>query len=347
MLFLTLITIACYPHLGFGQGNQQKKALKKAIIERRKGDYNRSIRYLKSAFNFETQRDSQPATALRLMALNYQALKMYHNAVIYNNSTIKRKYAPLHKKILHQFEHGDIDELDIPKHLLEIYYDLAIAYSELYFTTKEEKYRKRYYPLANRYLRILEEKDYAYEQMESILANIALKKRQQKRKENTWRHYFKLGAISWQEKLDLNQSGVNHQLVAVNRGFCLGGGLRRHNYYREVFVDGCLALGSANIGSKATISYQQNNLPVRGALLQSGYLWRLSDNSVSIGPSLSVFYRNANYQEGDNQNITAKKLLAAGASLYARWELQNWALSNNIGKVANADIFLFNIEYHF
>ncbi len=285
-----------------------------------------------------------------MAALIFQRQREFSKSSKYFHYIIKKGFAKEHVRAIKAYKAGAIKRVKVPKKLLVIYYYMGQNYYYLYSDTKQSAYFKASYT----YLDIVDQKGNLGSRASKYLASLKAKKKYVAKLEKKWSWYASAGWITWQESITLAEktnSDNTSKVLASNSGYCVGGGFRYANVRHGFNVNGCGFAGSANLYEKPGASYQyrQNNVPVNGLYLSTGYFYRPMDDKNSIGISLPMFFRQGQYSETDTRKVIGSGTLSAGGiALDAEFEIyKGLSLYTNLASVNSTNLLLMQAKYEF
>ncbi len=306
--------------------------------------YRKSIISLKKSFNLKRTK-STPTPVIQLLALNYLKLKKHKVASRFFHIVIRRNYREKHIQVLRSLSTGGLGDIDIPQKLLRIYYHLGQIYYKIFFKTKSIPY----YRASEKYFKICEEKEHLDDNATEYIDSLAAIKTLIDKKEFTSKWFATIGALNWQEKLELVNStnGNTTKLLSNAKALCVGGGYRYTNAYHGVEISSCFYSGAANISADNTATYSQDGVAVSGFLIDSGYVFKPYSEKVAMIFSIPLFYRDGDYTQPDNFSIPGKGQLSAGLFVKARYEMPIIDLIFSIGNMGSTNVLMLQTGYTF
>lgn len=322
---------------------------KKAQIQFKKKRYNNSLKLLRKGYNFKRPKRI-PASALFLIAYNYQKLGRYSESNYYYNQLIKNVYLKKHKRVVRAYKKGEVDDVEIPRTLGTAYFNLGKNHYAIFKRRGKSQSALK----AKMYIKICDEVDLA-DDCSDILEQINKDIKQAKLKRKGYEFYLMAGRLLFQDRVEIqeNSSGVTSSLTSNNSALCYGAGLRRGSKLKGYDFSGCVFSGTTTVAGVAASDsgtdndYKQSGVPIAGMLMEAGYYYNLDEQQTRLGISIPVMYRAGSYSEPTGYTITDSEAFRFGLSLNAGIQLPIIELQTKLAHMGNANMLQLNALYNF
>jgi tetratricopeptide (TPR) repeat protein len=314
----------------------------------KKKQYTKSLRSLKKGYNFKKTKRI-PAAALFLIAMNYQKLKKYPEAIYFFNRVVKNNYRKKHIRVIRALKKDELDEVKISKTLGSAYFYLAQSHYGKFIKT--EKYQDAI--KAKKYFTICDDTDFN-DKCADFLENINEKIEYSKKKKDNFEFFVYGGRLIFQDRITIEhtETGTTGDIISNNTALCYGAGLRLGNAFSGYEIGGCAFSGTTTvvgIASDGTTNndYKQSGIPIGGILVEAGYYIRPDNEATRLGVSLPVIYRSGIFSEPSGYTITNAKSFNFGIMFTAGLDVSYFELQTKLGHMGDTNILMLNGVYTF
>lgn len=355
VLRLLLLFMLTFSSVSYAQ-RSSKVYFKKAQIQFKKKRYSSSLKMLRKGYNFKKP-SRIPASALFLIAYNYQKLRKYKEANYYFNRLIKNIYIKKHLRVIKAYKRNAVDDVELPKTLGMTYYNLGLNHYMLF----RKKGSVQSALKARMYFKICDEVDIAddcSDKLEAVERAIKKAKLQRKRFE----FYLQAGRLLFQDRVEIeeNSSGIASSLNSNNAALCYGAGLRYGSSFKGLDFNGCIYSGTTTVNGAAAsesgtdYDYKQSGVPIAGIQMEGGYYYRFDEQKARIGGYGILMYRAGSYSEPTGYTINDPTAFYIGASFLAALELPLVEFQTKIAhmtagldKASQINSLTLNVVYNF
>lgn len=348
LMVLRVLLLFTFITLNVAHAQNRSLYLKKAQKEFLKGKTDRSLQTLNKFYNLK-QPHKLPSSVLNLLGLIYQKKKDFTLSSKLFHLVIRKSYRKEHNRVVKELNFDNLDDLDINPKLLRIYYHLGQNYYYIYSKTNNFSY----FNASRTYFRICDKKSHLASSTKRYLNSLNEKLDYVQSLEKTITFYANAGGILFQETITLvNKSDDKDEvdLVSNNEGVCVGGGMMYGNIKHGWDVYGCFYSAAAMISNTvgSSVQYKQKDVSVTGLYMSPGYYYRPYDKLSSIGLSVPLFYRQAEFSDTDNYSVKAKGQLSAGIAIDAKWGFtENWSIDMRLSNMGSTNVFINSVSYRF
>jgi len=343
LIFIVLFSANSFARRG------SKIYFKKAQIQFKKKHYTKSLSLLNKGYNLKNPKKI-PASALFLIAFNYQKLRKYQKSNYYYNHLVKNVYKSRHKKVLKAYKKDAVDDIELPRTLGTAYLNLGKNFYAIFKKHGDFQSAKK----ARMYIKICDETDSADEcsdLLEKINRDIKVSKLKRKRYE----FYVQVGRFLFQDRVQIKEtsSGVTSSLTSNNSSICYGAGLRYGSKIKGYDFSGCVLSGTTTVQGVAASqsgtnnNYNQSGVPIAGMLVEAGYYYAFDQQKARVGASIPILYRAGSYSEPAGYTITDPTAFNYGISLTAGIQLPIIEFQMKLAHMDVANSLLLNFVYNF
>ncbi len=323
---------------------RNNKGFKRAQSYYKKKQYSLSLKALRRSYNFKYTKRI-PASALYLIALNYQKLNNHKRSLYYFNRLLKNVYLKKHIRVLRALKKDEVDEVDIPKTLASAYFYMGQSHYAIFVQTENIAAADR----AKKYFTICDEIDFN-DKCSSFLENINEKLAYNQKKKKSFEFFVYAGRLIFQDRITIESSAGSDDLIANNNTVCYGAGIRRGNAFSGLILNGCIFSGTATIkgivtdkdNPATTRDYKQSGVPIGGLLMEAGYYRLLDNEKTRLGLSLPVIYRSGLYTQPTGYTIPNAKNINFGIMGTASLILPYLELETKLGHMKNSNYLMLN-----
>lgn len=350
MVLRVLLILFMITNFGHARKSGSSSSYLKAAQKRyAKKDYKGAVKILDKKYNLNKPA-TLPVPALNMLALIYQKTGNFEQSSKMFLLVLAKAYRKDHARTIKAFQVGKLDKVNPPDSMLRIYYYLG---QNNYFLFSKKK-QTPYYKAAVAYFTIISKKGHLDAKASRYLASLEEKQEYIKKLEKNWSWHVSGGWITWQESITLVEkadSSNKEKIFSTNSGYCFGGGFRYSNIRHGYNVHACAYDGTANLKESpgSSFQYRQNNVPVNGLYISTGYFYRPMDDNSTIGLSLPMFYREGQYVDTTTREIEGSgQLSAGGIALDAELEIySDLSMYMNFANLGGTNLFLIQAKYGF
>lgn len=285
-------------------------------------------------------------------ALAEEGLNNYEDAINTYRRLINKNFPKRAQYFLRTLKEKDTEHMSKADQRLKYYY---LRYAQLltakFLTLRKvnSKKTKRIQKIALRFVNVIKILDPDSEM--ALGLHEAIKNHTYLLIQNKFRLRYSadLGFISWQDNLNLINTGTNLELLNTSSGGILGIGIHYESYFKEYFFKLQYFNGSSTINSLDQ-NYHQAGVSVTAYKASTGILWKTFADNVSLGGELIGLSRSSDWSvPGPGFRLSNTSYLRFGYGLITKWHVKYFEMYASLGKIFKntSSIFQFNISYKF